>query len=295
MPFTIANPYLDTSTTPWWRANLHTHTSRSDGADPPQEVVDDYASRGYDVLMLSDHDLLTSPSDIDHRGMLLIPGNEVSTAGPHVLHIDAHTLVSPDPERQGVLDAIVDDGGLAVLCHPNWQADHDHYPQPLLARLRAYLGIEIYNAVLRRSTGAPLATDRWDTLLTAGKRVWGFAHDDAHVGGDRGLAWIMLHAPTRSREAILSALRDGRFYASTGLALTHVGVAGGAITVTAAGAQSVVAIGDEGRRLASTGGDSLTVRLEDGDPWTYVRFECWGAGEAMAWTQPFFITASDRS
>lgn len=294
MPCTIKNPYLDAAT-PWWRANLHTHTNRSDGADLPQVVVDDYASRGYDVLALSDHDGLTAVSDVDDRGMLLIPANEVSTAGPHLLHIDAHTLVSPDPDRQSVIDSIVNDGGLAVLCHPNWQADHDHYPRALLTRLRGYLGIEIYNAVLRRSTGAPLATDRWDTLLTAGMRVWGFAHDDAHVDGDRGLAWIMLHAPTCSREAILSALRAGRFYASTGLALTHVGVAGATITVTAKGAHSIVAIGDEARRVAWATGDSLTVRLDEGDPWTYVRFECRGAGEAMAWTQPFFIEASDRS
>jgi len=42
----------------WFRGNLHTHTTRSDGSRPPEQVIADYEARGYDFLVISDHDVL---------------------------------------------------------------------------------------------------------------------------------------------------------------------------------------------------------------------------------------------
>jgi predicted metal-dependent phosphoesterase TrpH len=39
----------------WYRGNLHTHSNRSDGAAPPEQVVEEYRAAGYDFLVLSDH------------------------------------------------------------------------------------------------------------------------------------------------------------------------------------------------------------------------------------------------
>jgi hypothetical protein len=38
-----------------FRGNLHTHSDRSDGTAPPEEVAAAYRLAGYDVLVLSDH------------------------------------------------------------------------------------------------------------------------------------------------------------------------------------------------------------------------------------------------
>jgi len=35
--------------------------------------------------------------------------------------------------------------------------------------------------------------------------------------------------------------------------------------------------------------EGRTIELEVPEGARYVRFECWGDGEAFAWTQPFFI------
>lgn len=43
----------------WFRGNTHTHTLWSDGDGTPDEVVDWYASHGYDFLVLSDHNVLS--------------------------------------------------------------------------------------------------------------------------------------------------------------------------------------------------------------------------------------------
>jgi len=71
----------------WMRGNLHAHTLRSDGKRPAQEVVDDYAARGYGFLMLSDHDVFTSVDEfapLQDNGLILVPGNEITADGPHI-------------------------------------------------------------------------------------------------------------------------------------------------------------------------------------------------------------------
>ncbi|MEM9267619.1 MAG: PHP domain-containing protein, partial [Pseudomonadota bacterium] len=39
----------------FWRGNLHTHSTRSDGVLDPQEVLRRYRAEGYDFLALTDH------------------------------------------------------------------------------------------------------------------------------------------------------------------------------------------------------------------------------------------------
>ena len=37
------------------KINLHTHTTRSDGAKTPEEVAEIYKKAGYDVIAITDH------------------------------------------------------------------------------------------------------------------------------------------------------------------------------------------------------------------------------------------------
>ncbi len=39
----------------FWRGNLHTHSNRSDGVLPPEEVCKLYKAEGYDFIALTDH------------------------------------------------------------------------------------------------------------------------------------------------------------------------------------------------------------------------------------------------
>lgn len=289
MPVALENPYAKPGT-PWLRGNLHAHTTNSDGKAAPQAVVDLYAERGYDFLMISDHDKLTDPKPLDARGMVLIPGNEVSARGPHLLHVDAHSVVPPDEDRQTVLHHVLADGGFAVLNHPNWQKSFNHCSLELLEKLEGYAGIEIYNGVIRRLEGSPLATDKWDRLLASGRRLWGFANDDSHAPEqDIALAWNVVQADDRSVKGIVDAFLDGRFYASTGVEIESVSVEGATVKVTAPNAKRLVVNGDWGKRLKQADATEIAYSVEENAPYTYIRVEAYGEGEAQAWTQPFFI------
>lgn len=287
----LRSPYLDGDLL-WLRGNLHTHTTNSDGTCPPQDTIDAYAARGYDFLMLSDHDYFTDPSELDGRGMALIPGNEITEYGPHLLHVNAHRRIMPDPDRQSIIDAVETDGGFCIIDHPNWQSNYEHCSHELLESWQGYLGIEIYNGICLRIEGNHMATDRWDRLLSTGRVVWGFANDDSHEEYDWGRAWSMVQAEKRNPGYIVRALRQGRFYASTGVTLDRIRVEDDlTVCIESSNAQAYRVITEHGCCVAEIEGSELRYRASDRRLKRYLRVECFGPGTKMAWTQPFFLEA----
>ena len=105
----IEHPYQNLNGGRWLVGNLHTHTTASDGERDHQAVIDDYAGRGYGFLAITDHDIYTSLEDYeqyDAQGMILVPGNEISANGPHVLHVGDAAWVAPHEDRQQVIDEV---------------------------------------------------------------------------------------------------------------------------------------------------------------------------------------------
>lgn len=289
----LENPYRPT--VPWYRGNLHTHTTRSDGRREPQVVIDDYAERGYDFLMISDHDVLTHPSEFEDRGMVLIPGNEVTARGPHMLHVNAERRVEPQPDRQAVIDDIrQNDASLAVMAHPNWHPDFNHLPQISLEALQGYVGIEVYNGVIERLAGSSVATDRWDQLLGQGRRTWGFANDDSHLDTDVALGWNVVQTDDRSIEGIVTALREGAFYGSTGVVFDHIDVDGTTISIRTSEEVRFSVYREFQKRIATVVGRELVFDVPIDDRLEYVRVEAHGALGRVAWTQPFFRVRGTR-
>ena len=290
---TIENPYLDAPASQWLRGNLHTHTTASDGAQPIQKVIADYATLGHDFLAISDHDILTDADDyakLDAHGLVLLPGNEVTANGPHLLHVGADKLIEPAADRQQVIDDINTGTGFTVVNHPNWLVDFNHCPFELMDKWQGYAGMEIYNGTIGRLDGSPYATDKCDRLLSQGRRVWGFAHDDSHLpGADVGLGWNVVGTADRSPAGIVAAMRRGCFYPSTGVTISKIEVTGNRIRIESPDADRIIAYQQVGREFANV--KAATLEVEVPAKASYVRFECLGRGGNAAWTQPFFITA----
>jgi len=51
----MTRPLAFTATGRFWRGNLHTHSTRSDGVLSPEKVCRRYRAEGYDFLALTDH------------------------------------------------------------------------------------------------------------------------------------------------------------------------------------------------------------------------------------------------
>lgn len=272
-----------------FKGNLHTHTTESDGPYSPQDTVRAYAGRGYDFLMLSDHDAVTETERLDPCGMTLIPGNEITLNGAHLLHVNANAVIEPDPERQAIIDNINGQGGFAIMNHPNWGENFVHCSQAELEMLRNYDGIEIYNGVSERVEGNAMATDRWDMLLSKGRRVWGFGNDDCHEPWDFEIAWNAVFAEDQCAESLIAAMREGRFYVSTGVHIDAIHADEHCLTVESKDTQCFRIVCDHGRVLDTVVGARLEFVPPYQAPFSYFRIECYGFGTRMAWTQPCFI------
>ena len=55
----------------WYKGNTHTHTLNSDGDSTPDDVVRWYREHGYQFLVLTDHNVLTSVDGLNavHAGL----------------------------------------------------------------------------------------------------------------------------------------------------------------------------------------------------------------------------------
>ena len=272
----------------WLKGNLHVHTSRSDGRWEPAEMIAAYAGLGHGFLGFSDHDVFGKADGRDAHGMVLVPGNEVSGNGPHLLDVGAKTRVEPHPNRQKVIDQIAAESGFAVLCHPSWQEEWNHYSFEALMRLQGYGGIEIFNGVVMDMAGSHLAIDKWDRLLFAGKAVLGFANDDAHRREQIGRGWNVVRVTERTPEAVLEALRTGAFYASTGVEIETISCDGAELTVVAPNADAFNVFKMNGARIASAEGSELHFDAIDVMS-RHIRVECYGRGGRAAWLQPMTI------
>lgn len=89
-----------------FRADLHMHSTASDGTFSPLELVDEAINRGLSAIALTDHDtiagLLPAAKRAKERGLLFLTGCELSSAYEGIsVHILGYGF---DPENPGFLD-----------------------------------------------------------------------------------------------------------------------------------------------------------------------------------------------
>ena len=140
------------------RADIHMHTTASDGLAPVDQVLDRITTRGtLDVIAITDHDTLeASLWAYERRGGYvfdIIPGVEVSRAEGHVLALWVTEPIPMGLSLQETAAAVHDQGGVAILAHPFHLQLSDVYRNlPRYWRHPEYLvrtgidGLETFNA-----------------------------------------------------------------------------------------------------------------------------------------------------
>lgn len=283
----------------WYRGNLHCHSTESDGKHAPLDVAKWYRERGYDFLSLTDHRKLTPLEGLD--GLLCIPGVEINTtvgrtdrhAFYHVVGIGVSETceLTRQIEPQALIDTIRDSGGMAFIAHPKWSGNI--IDAEFLA-LHDYLGIECFNFASEAENNTGLSVAHWDMLLLQGKKTLGFATDDSHaLTNDAGGGWIMVKAPALTSEAILGAIKAGRFYASSGPEILDIRVEEGEVHVRCSPAQAIhfMTGGEWGISVksgeAGTPVTEGTWRIHPRAP--YVRIEVVDDEHRVAWSNPIYL------
>ena len=94
------------------RADLHVHSTASDGSDPPAEVMRRAARAGLDVVALTDHDTVAGHAEAAAAvgSVTLLPGMELSCRlDGRSLHMLAYLFDADQPELAAELTRIRDD------------------------------------------------------------------------------------------------------------------------------------------------------------------------------------------
>lgn len=292
----------------FWRGNLHTHSTRSDGVLPPDEVCRRYRDEGYDFLALTDHFIghygypIVDTAPMRTDAFTTILGAELHSgamANGELWHILAVGLppdfapsaspdfgVHPGMETGPELAArAVASGAFVAIAHPQWSG-------LTLADARSITAahaVEVYNH------GCAVGADRADgfaiadLLLSEGRHLSMIATDDAHFHEpDHFGGWVMVKAQANEPDALLAALKRGDFYSSQGPELRDVRVQGDVVTVECSAVVSVIAMG-QGTGAKAVHGQSMTraevplARLND-SPW--VRVAVIDAAGRRAWSNP---------
>ncbi|WP_284162538.1 CehA/McbA family metallohydrolase [Frigidibacter sp. SD6-1] len=293
------------------RGNLHTHSTRSDGVLPPEEVCRRYRAEGYDFMALTDHFVgafkypMVDTRDFRTKDFTTLIGAELHAGtmqNGEVWHILAVGLpfdfTPPDqpwfaPHETSESAATLatrarDAGAFVAVAHPQWSgltlAD--------ARTIEAAHAVEIYNhgcyAGCDRGDGFAIN----DLLLTEGRALSLVATDDAHFSEpDHFGGWVMVKAEENDPDAILAALKAGHHYSSQGPEIRRVEITDKAVVVECSAATSVIVQG-KGTAARAIHGHSMTraeVLLERfrNSPW--IRVTVIDAAGRRAWTNPYWL------
>ena len=301
----------------WYKANFHAHSTRSDGLLTPEQMIKCYKEQGYSILTLSEHEKYTDTEEFDTNDMIVYPGIERSIELPdkEAFHIHGianyseecsnryrHDEYIPVPKYnhmqdvQTIIDEVKERGNFVMLNHPYWSFNTFEH----LQSLNNYDFIEVYNHNCHIGTDHGNNEIFFDELLKY-KNVKAVAADDNHNSNryipgvhmwDSFGGFTMLQLDEFSRKGISDALKNGRFYASSGPEIYQFSRCGNEISVTCSKLASIVfkAWPKRGYCIQPTndnGCSTATYALRGGEKW--IRVKCIDEKGRCAWSNPIYL------
>lgn len=237
----------------FYKANMHTHTTVSDGKFTPEEVKAAYMREGYSIVAFTDHEILLPHPELCDENFLALTGVEIALnpAGVHPQYARTYHLnLYPRDQLKRDFGAYTDKEvwlehsrkyALPEQAGRNYPREYSvkcaneiialakkegffvSYNHPVwslqtsedYAGLKGLWGVEVYNTDCAR-VGLPDTPQPFDELLRAGERVFPLATDDSHGDRDRFGGYLMVKAEELECDAVIEALEAGNFYATTG-------------------------------------------------------------------------------
>lgn len=304
-------PVQDTAFTApgrFWKGNIHTHSTASDGVRSPEAVCATYREAGYDFLALTDHFMakygfpIVDTKPFRTRDFTTILGAELhapATSLGETWHILAVGLpldfapLQPGETGPALAARAVAAGAFVAIPHPGWYA----LTAEDAATLPGAHAVEVYNhtSQLRteRGDGVYLA----DQLLAGGRRIGLIAVDDAHFACmDAFGGWVMVKAEANEPGALLSGLKAGHYFATQGPLIHDIAWGAEEVEVTCTAAASVMVLGRGSRAAQSVAPGQTRVRLPYAALKTggFARIVVADATGRRAWSNPVIFESEAR-
>ncbi|HKV89228.1 MAG TPA: PHP domain-containing protein [Candidatus Dormibacteraeota bacterium] len=193
------------------RADLHMHTTASDGWPEPHELVDYARATRLDVIAVTDHDTIEGAlRAADHAArrsrLQVVVGEEISSRNGHIVGLFLEKRIRPGMSAATTVEAIHEQGGLAVAVHPFWRTERRARARVVhgvgwLAAELDFDAIEVENA-----TPGFYVFNQLARRLNVGLGSAEVGGSDAHILDAVGRAYTEFsgRTPNALREAILA-------------------------------------------------------------------------------------------
>lgn len=249
----------------WYKGNLHSHTTLSDGNLSPVEAKELYKKLGYQFISFTDHDLYYDHrKELDDEQFITLPGMELSaslrseddkvTLKTHHLNGFLGTVEMQNNKRnvpiegkyltprkfigkwdgkqvaQEMCDQLCDYGMFVMMNHPVWS----RVDEVEFIDTKNIWGLEIYNYGTELESNTGFDSLHWDVSLRRGATLFATATDDNHNNPslpDSGGGYVMVQSEALTHESIIQNLLEGNFYSSSGPSLFDFGVDEGCLYV----------------------------------------------------------------
>lgn len=259
-----------------YKVELHSHTTCSDGEYSPAELKVLYQQNGFDAAAFTDHDIFLRHNELTDESFVALNGYELNIPTPdhralrcyHINFIaenpDISVMPGFDPmyvfqpgakpyigqvegaEPSGFRDfspegmnrliqAGRDNGFLVSLNHPGWSlcTDKDYLP------LEGLFAVEVHNSGTDNYRTMDEAV--YQSMLLQGKQIKCLATNDFHsFKGENMSGAVYVQAEELTYAALIKALKEGRFYSSTGPKITRLEIVDDVLYLACSAAKSVV-------------------------------------------------------
>lgn len=230
----------------FYKANLHSHTTISDGRLTPCQDKEAYKRRGYHILAITDHRIYGNHEELNEEDFLVIPAievdiNQVSAERLcpedktyHINLYDTRPDFKAEEKKKGIcpqrrygdfeyINSYIQDmkelGFLACYNHPYWSMQsYEDY-----SGLKGFFAMEIYNHGCEHDGLYGYNPQAYDEMLRLGNRMWCVATDDNHNCfpldaplSDSFGGFTMIKSKELTLDAVMQALIKGEFYCSMG-------------------------------------------------------------------------------
>ena len=280
-----------------YKANMHCHTTVSDGVLSPEQIKEAYTARGYSIVAFTDHNIIKPHGYLNDERFLAINAcevniNEAQKRGLATYHFNLYATQSdmtdtpPMPEMdyfdyEAINKYIADrnaEGFLVCYNHPYWSLQtHEEY-----SKLRGCFAMEIYNHNCEVDEGYYGYNPQvYDEMLRQGQKIFCFSTDDNHNWGPKDTldkdsfgGFIRINSKGLKYEDVMDALANGDFYSSQGPEIYEISLEENLLTIKCSPAELVV-VYTHGRRCYTKTGEGLTeAAFELSGKDDYIRVMC---------------------
>ncbi len=280
----------------FYKANLHCHTTVSDGAFTPAEIKEQFMARGYSIVAYTDHEVMVPHPELADEDFLPITSYEIAinegkwTPFCKTYHLN---IYSPEINRSvsrtfaktsvwGDALSHVTDEMIAASTHPRkytkefvqWIIDtateegclvsYNHPVWSLQSKedytgLRGFFGVEWINNGCARGGLCDTVRPIEDLLAEGERMCYPLGGDDCHGQNDCFGAWVCVKATSLDYTEVFEALRRGDFYSSAGPEIKELYIEDGVVHVKTSEVAAIRFITDHRYTQTVASSDGLPV------------------------------------